>query len=164
MPWKKWLNDHNLLVSCMAVSLLVAALNLSALGLYKSAGFPYFAIENRIQDWVAQIGKPAPKDPRVCFLYDDDAAHTLDQVWEDEFEQEPILKRMKGRPWPREVYAAILERLASAGASVVGFDYVYRGEVQGDESFKAVLDQLSRSVLSVANWMIRSSPDERSRR
>jgi CHASE2 domain-containing sensor protein len=73
-----------------------------------------FSLENKLQDWVARLGKPAPQDERIVFLYDDAASHTLDQLWEEDFEAAPILKRMRTRDWPRDVYAAILEKLEGA--------------------------------------------------
>jgi CHASE2 domain-containing sensor protein len=42
---------------------------------------------------------------------------------------------------------AILDRLAGAGASVVGFDYVYRGQTAEDKEFKAVLDRYKDRVV-----------------
>ncbi len=142
MSLKKWLNDHNLGVSATGVSTLVALLYLCSTGLYLSLNFPYLVLENRFQDWVAQRGKSAPKDPRVYFLADDAPSHTLDQLWDEDFAASPILKRMKQPPpWPRDVFAAILDRLENAGARVVGFDYMLKGEKPEDSTLRASLDK-----------------------
>lgn len=148
MSLKKWLNDHNLLMSAVGISALVVFLYITSLGLYLSVRFPYLQVENRARDWVAQLGKTAPKDPRIYFLADDAPSHTLDQLWDDDFAASPILKRMqRPPPWPRDVFAAILERLAGAGARVVGFDYMFKGEAPGDPEFRAALDKWQDRVV-----------------
>jgi adenylate cyclase len=148
MSLKKWLNDHNLFVSCLGGFLIVTLLYITALGLYASfTKFPYYLLETRAQDWVAQLGKTAPKDPRIYFLAADAASHNLDQAWEEDFEASPILKRMKQPNWPRDVYAAILDRLASAGARVVGFDFSFQGDLDGDSIFRASLDKYRDRVV-----------------
>jgi len=149
MSLKKWLNEHNLVVSCLGFSLLVAILNLSSTGLYLSfTKSPYLAMENTVQDWVAKLGRTAPKDSRIFFLADDAPSHELDQLWPEDFEAQPILKRMKQPPpWPRDVYAAILDRLAGAGATVVGFDYMLKGETPNDPILKEALDKYASRVV-----------------
>ena len=148
MSLKKWLNDHNLPVSCFGISGLVILLYFGAVLLYqKPLNFPYLALEYQFQDWVAQLGKLAPKDPRIYFLADDAPSHTLDQAWDEDFEAFPILKKMKSPAWPRSVHAAILERLAGAGAKVVGFDYMYKGETADDAAYRAVLDKYRDRVV-----------------
>ncbi len=148
MPIKKWLNDHNLAVSCLGMSVLVVLLYLGSVALYQPPlNFPYLAVEYRFQNWIAQLGKAAPKDPRIYFLADDAPSHTLDQLWDEDYEASPILRKMKGPSWPRDVHAAILDRLARAGARVVGFDYMYKGETAGDPVFRAMLDQYRNRVV-----------------
>lgn len=143
MSLKKWLNDHSLAVSSFGISTLVVLLYLSSTGLYLSfTHFPYLLVEHRFQDWVAKLGKSAPKDPRIYFLADDAPSHTLDQLWDEDFTASPILKRMQQPPpWPRDVFAAILERLAGAGARVVGFDYMLKGEKPEDAVLRSSLDK-----------------------
>src|SRR4030095_12510115 len=136
MSVKKWLNDHNLAVSAIGVSVLVALLSTSSIWAHR-VFVPWLKIENAAQDWIYRLGRTAPKDPRICFLADDAASHSLSHLWEEEFEAAPILKRMKRKSWPRDVYGAILDRLVSAGARVVGFDYIYPGEdPDGDPAWR----------------------------
>jgi adenylate cyclase len=148
MSLKKWLNDHNLAVSAVGVSLLVLLLYMTRLSFYGLLGFPYLKLEYAAQDWIYKLGKTAPLDPRVVFLYDDAASHNLDHLWDEEFEAQPILKRMKTRSWPRDVFAAILDRLHGAGARVVGFDYVFQGEFpELDPTLRAALDRSGEGVV-----------------
>lgn len=133
---KKWINDHNLLVSSAGVSLLVAVLYVLQ---FFVAG-PYLKAEFTMQDWIYQRGNTAPVDDRIVFLYDDDASHRLDHMWDEDFEASPILRKMQTNAWPREVYAAIVDRIAGAGAKVVALDYVFRGkDPEGDGRFKEVI-------------------------
>jgi len=141
MSVKKWLNDHNLIFSSVAVSVLVAVVYLFRFDLYRATGFPYMRLEFAAQDWVYKVGDRAPKDPRIVFLFDDAASHDLSHVWDDEFEAAPILKRMKVRQWPRDVYAAILDRLVGAGARVVGFDYLFIEEKPEDPILLEAVDR-----------------------
>jgi adenylate cyclase len=147
MSVKKWLNDHNLAVSAIGVSVLVALLSTSSIWAHR-VFVPWLKIENSAQDWIYRLGRTAPKDPRICFLADDAASHSLSHLWEEEFEAAPILKRMKRRSWPRDVYGAILDRLVSAGARVVGFDYIYPGEdPDGDPAWRESLDRNAAHVV-----------------
>jgi adenylate cyclase len=147
MSVKKWLNDHNLVVSAIGVSVLVALLSTSTVWAHIMI-LPWLKIENAVQDWLYRHGQTAPKDPRICFLADDAASHSLSHLWEEEFEAAPILKRMKRKSWPRDVYGAILDRLVSAGARVVGFDYIYPGEdPDGDPAWRESLDRNAAHVV-----------------
>jgi adenylate cyclase len=149
MSVKKWLNDHHIAVSSFATSVLVTLLYWIAEPLQDSfLKFPYYSLEQKVADWVAQLGKAAPRDPRIYFLADDAPSHDLTQVWDDELDATPILRRMKRPPpWPRDVYAAILERLAGAGARVVGFDYMLKGETTEDPVLKQALEKYSDRVV-----------------
>jgi adenylate cyclase len=138
---KKWLNDHNLAVSCIGVSVLVALLYLASPVLHRVIKFPYLVFEYKFQDWVAVFGKTAPQDRTVYFLADDAPSHTLDQLWDEDFEASPILRKMQQPFWPRDVYAAILDRLVTAGARVVAFDYMFKGKYEGDDEFRAALEK-----------------------
>src|SRR5437899_7087947 len=118
MSIKKWLNDHNLEVSAIGVSVLVALVYLYRFDLWRATGLPYMKMEFASQDWISKNGKTAPQDPRVMFLFDDAASHDLSHLWPEDFEAAPILKKMKTRAWSRDVFAAILDRVAGAGARV----------------------------------------------
>jgi adenylate cyclase len=132
---------RTLWISALAWTLGVSFLYLSATWLLELVRFPYRSLELRTQSLVTRQARLAPADPRVVFLADDAQSHTLDQLWEEDFETTPIFKLMKKRVWSREIAAQILERLASAGAKVVAFDYLYLGEDDGDPAFRAALDK-----------------------
>jgi adenylate cyclase len=140
MPLKKWLNEHILLISVICVTSVTAFLHFNS-GRLADLGVPYFQLEARFQDWIAKLGRPAPRDPRIIFLADDAASHELDQLFDDDFEAAPILKKMRRRAWTRDIWAAALQRLAEAGAKVVAFDYMFKGEDEGDEQLRAAVEK-----------------------
>src|SRR5438093_7374692 len=85
-----------------------------------------------IRDAIVRHGRLAPADPRLVFLAIDQDSISLDEeidiknllhVSESDAEDFRALHLMsRGWPWPREIYAHVLDRLARAGASVVVFD------------------------------------------
>lgn len=147
MSVKKWLNDQNLTVSAISVSLVVIFFYTFQADLYNKLGFPYFKLENWAQDWIYRLGRTAPIDPRVVFLHDDAASRNLDHLWPEDFEAQPILKKMQMHYRPREVFAAILDRLRGAGAKVVGFDYVFQGKEDTDPILREALDRNTGGVV-----------------
>jgi adenylate cyclase len=149
MSVKKWLNDHNLTVSAIGASLLVALLSNSDDWFAEKYNVvsPYLRADGAFQDYVAYFGRPAPKDPRIVFLADDSPSHTLDQLWPEDLEASPTLRLMKKRIWSRQIWADVLDRLANAGARVVAFDYMFKGEDDGDPAFKSAIDRHSEKVV-----------------
>jgi adenylate cyclase len=149
MSAKKWLNDHNLVVSAVGISILVAFLSSSGDWFFGNYGVvsPYLRAEGAFLDYVASFGRPAPKDPRIVFLADDSPSHTLDQLWPEDFEASPTLRLMKKRVWSRQIWADVLDRLSNAGARVVAFDYMFKGDDDGDAAFKAAVDRHASKVV-----------------
>ncbi|MEQ1860100.1 MAG: adenylate/guanylate cyclase domain-containing protein [Chthoniobacteraceae bacterium] len=149
MSLKKWLNDRNLEVSAVGASALVLLLFGGSEWFareYRTVS-PFFRAEWAMRDLVATFGRPAVKDPRIVFLADDAPSHTLDQLWEDEIAASPTLKLMKKRVWSRQIWADVLDRLAGAGARVVAFDYMFKGEDDGDAALKAAIERHKNIVV-----------------
>jgi len=146
MSLKKWLNDHNLLISVIGVSSLTALLYMNSAALQR-INVPHFTLESEAQDWVAGWGRPATPDPQLVFLADDAASHELDQLWDEDFVASPVLKKMKKRIWTRDIWAAVLSRLADAGAKVVAFDYMFKGEDDGDAELRAAVEKHANVVV-----------------
>jgi adenylate cyclase len=134
-------HHHSLVVSSLAWVAAVELLYLTAGFLHDRINWPYRNLDLRLQDYVTRRARLAPADPRLVFLADDAPSHTLDQLWDDEIAASPALKLMKRRIWSREVPALVIERLASAGAKVVAFDYMYQGEYDGDAALRAALEK-----------------------
>lgn len=146
---KKWLNDHNLAVSAVGASLLVMLVFGGSEWFARTfrTPSPFFEAEWAVRDLVATFGRPAKKDPRIVFLADDAPSHTLDGLWDDEIAGSPTLQLMKKRVWSRKVWADVLDRLAGAGARVVAFDYMFKGEDDGDAALKAAIERHKNIVV-----------------
>ncbi|MFQ3584187.1 MAG: CHASE2 domain-containing protein, partial [Cyanobacteriota bacterium] len=69
---------------------------------------------------------PQEPHPDVVILAIDETSQNLaDLLTAEELETHPPLSQMTRSPWPRAVFAAVLEQLGSAGARVVAFDVVF---------------------------------------
>ncbi|MEA3213196.1 MAG: adenylate cyclase [Chthoniobacter sp.] len=145
-------HHRTLLISSLGWVALVSLLYSTQHYLQALIDWPYRRFELAVQDRVTRLARLAPVDSRLVFLADDAPSHTLDALWEDEIAASPALKLMKRRNWSREVYALILERLATAGAKVVGFDYMFQGEYDGDEAFRAALEKWRNAVVIGGYW------------
>ena len=55
-------------------------------------------------------------------------------------------------PWPRSVYAHILDRLMGAGAKVVVFDLLFPTPSEDDAVFQAALDRYADRVVIGSNF------------
>ena len=147
MSIKRWLNRYSLFISVVTFSSLAALGFASAEWMLRKIGFPYFRVERQFMDYVAYLGRSAPKDPRLVFLADDSPSHTLDQLWPEDLEASPTLRLMKKRVWSRQIWADVLERLTAAGARVIAFDYMFKGEDDGDAALRAGIDRHADKVV-----------------
>jgi adenylate cyclase len=116
---------------------------------------PLRRLEFGARDFLARHGKKPPARPDLVFLAIDQASVSLDGASPEEIEASPALQAMKrdGWPWPRDVYAMVIDRLASAGARVITFDMLYPTERQGDGAFRAALERHRDKVVIGANFV-----------
>ncbi len=137
---------------CLAVVLL----------LDNFAPFAYVHARALLRDAITRNGRPTPPNPDLVFLAIDSASANLEV--EQDIEQlygltDPASTEARALtlmsqqwPWPREVHALILERLARAGAKVVLFDLMFPVTTPGDEPFRAALDQFRSQVVIGSNF------------
>ncbi len=106
--------------------------------------------ELRASDWLAVYGRKTPPNPRIIFLAIDKASVTLDPDLDlPEFfgaelaspEARTIRAMSHPWPWPRSIYARLLDRLCEAGASVVVFDLTFLAPTQDDPEFQQSLER-----------------------
>ncbi|MEJ0000074.1 MAG: CHASE2 domain-containing protein [Verrucomicrobiota bacterium] len=64
-----------------------------------------------------------------------------------------------GWPWPREIYAALLDRLSDAGAKLVIFDILFTSKTDADPILKASLDRHADKVIVGCNFTERNGED-----
>ena len=87
-------------------------------------------------------------DPDVRLVGLGTSSFKLDTLAPEEIAASPTLQMMQ-QPWPwdRSVYAAILEKLMSAGAKVVMFDFVFASQTEGDDALAQVLKKYQDHVV-----------------
>ena len=99
------------------------------------------------------FGRPAPVDPDLVFLAIDHPSTSLDQFAPEEIAASPALQLMKQElPWPRALYPLIIGRLIDSGAKVVVLDIVFSTPRDGDEEFRAALDNHRDQVVIGCNF------------
>ncbi len=79
-----------------------------------------------IEDWIHQHGRKAVVDPYIVVLGVDEASLDLSSAFPEDIEASPTLQLIaKGWPWPRQVWADVIEKLTAAGARVIGIDFAF---------------------------------------
>ena len=102
------------------------------------------------QDLRAQLGRKTAINTNLVFVGIDQPGYG-DMFSEDEIRESPVLGRISGWPFSRDVYAAAINRLAAAGAKVVALDFVFAGAKEGDAELTAALATHSNRVVIAAN-------------
>lgn len=98
---------------------------------------------------------PARSD--IVILAIDDASQKLDTLWPEEIEESPALKAIKSSnyPWPRRVWAHLLDRVFSAGAKYVFLDLTFKGpspDPEDDRQFREALERHKGKVVLGAKF------------
>jgi len=133
----------------------------------------YIQAEYRLHDAIARAGRTTPPNPDLVFLTIDSDSVSLDESLDinglfSPGDGDPQCRRAlelmaKGWPWKREIYAMILERLASAGAKVVAFDCIFPKPTPDDSAFRAALDRFKPHVV-IGSEFVAPADIDRSRR
>ena len=87
-------------------------------------------------------------DPNIKLIGVGNTSFQLDTLSPEEIAASPTLQKMQlPPPWDRSIFAAILEKLMSAGAKVVMFDFVFASETDGDDVFAQTLEKYKDRVV-----------------
>ena len=118
--------------------------------------FFYTRAQNLLRDAVSRAGRTTPPNPNLIFLAIDPASFGLDDLDLADAASDPVAARAltlmrDDWPWPREVHALALERLAAAGAKVVVFDLNFPAPTDGDEPFRLALERHRDRVIVGSN-------------
>ena len=109
--------------------------------------------ENYVQDCFAINGRKTPIDPRLVLIGIDRASYE-DDIFADEVKSDPVLAALRERfPWSRRVWAAMIERLANAGAKSIVIDLVFAAEAGGDDELHAALEKYGSRVVVGSNFI-----------
>lgn len=131
------------------------------------APFGYVRTRNILRDAFARAGRKTPANPDLVFLAIDSDSVGLEETADieelygltDAKSPEARALRLMSKlwPWPREVYALVLERLVKAGAKVVLFDLTFPTSTDGDEPFRKALDLYRDHVAVGSNFVSATS-------
>jgi adenylate cyclase len=116
---------------------------------------PFWRVENQVRDLVMQYNtRKARPDPRLVYIALDDATMNVGGIlFSDDLAASPALQKMaSGWPWPRDVYAMLIDRLMQAGARVVALDILFPAPREGDPALKAILDKYHDRVVIGSNF------------
>lgn len=147
MPQPSHAHRRHAVAICLACTAAVLAL--------QHASVPFQQWENNARDLLVRFSRRARVDPRLVYLTIDNASLTVaDNLFADDLTASPALRKMTaGWPWPRDVYAMILDRLVGAGARAVAFDLLFPMEREGDEALRLGLDQYRDRVVIGSNFV-----------
>jgi adenylate cyclase len=102
-------------------------------------------------DELHRFSKRAPTQNDIIILGIDDASLKLDGLWPEDLEAAPALQQMKTQwPWPRSVWAALLDKLFAAGAGQVFLDLTFKSpsaDPSQDQLLAAALKRHGEKVL-----------------
>ena len=91
-------------------------------------------------------------DPRLVFIGIDQTTYA-DVISPEEAATNATLAALTNRfPWSRDVWAAAIDRLASAGAKVVVIDLIFASPGKGDDQLRAAVDRHAEQVVVGANF------------
>lgn len=153
---------RTILISLVAFTATVCGMVLATL-----PGSQVSRAELAVRDVFARCGWSVPANPKLIFLAIDTASISLDgkadlaTLFDIESDKTPEARALglmsRSWPWPREVYALVLDRLFAAGAKAVGFDLLFPTATDGDAAFRAALERYRGKVVVGSNFI--SSPD-----
>ena len=155
-----------------AIALLLIALLTTFLCLVRSRA-PTSALsrgELAARDLIARSARRTPANPQLIFLAIDSESISLDAGTDlqslfhlgdkDTPEARALGLMSEHWPWPRSVYALILERLLGAGAKVVAFDLIFPTPSADDDALRAALERYGDRVVVGSNFLSSSRAGE----
>jgi adenylate cyclase len=119
------------------------------------------------RDVITRAGRTTTQNPDLVFLAIDSDSVTLDATTDvkelygltdkDSLEARALKLMSQSWPWPREVYALVLQRLVDAGAKVVAFDLTFPTATPDDPPFRMALDRYKNRVVIGSNFISAAS-------
>jgi adenylate cyclase len=113
---------------------------------------PLKEAEGYMEDFSARLGRKTPIDPRLVLLGIDRPSYD-DLIRPEEATSDPVLAALRQPyPWSRTVWAALIERLANAGAKTIVIDVLFAAQKTGDEELRKALDMFANRVVIASNF------------
>ena len=101
-----------------------------------------WSTETNFRDALERKARRTKVHDDFVFLGIDEASKQLDQVSPEEVRDSPTLQKMRqAYPWPRSVWAQLINQLSDAGARVIIFDLTFDRGRDGDDEFAAALER-----------------------
>ena len=119
--------------------------------------FPFISVvwrqEQNYEDFLEREGRKTATRTDLVFLGIDQQTLQLPPLLPEEIENNRALQLLqRKRPWSRELWALLLDRLFAAGARVVAFDMIFNAPGEGDAEFSRALDQYRKQVVLGMNF------------
>jgi len=121
-------------------------------------------MELSARDYLVRYGRRTPQDTKLRFLAIDNDSISIDSKTDlgalfgiegDKTAEKQALELMSAHwPWPRSIYALILDRLIGAGAKVVVFDLNFPTPSEDDETFRRALEKYRDHVVVGSNFVL----------
>ncbi len=137
------------------VALLCALCTAAVLVLHARSGL-FQQLEFHVRDLVTQYcTRRATVDPQLVYLAIDDKTMDINGTLSpgDIASSPALIEMSQSFPWPRDVYAKVIDRLMQAGARVVAFDILFPTARDGDADLKAALDKYREHVVIGSNFV-----------
>ncbi|MEO6847744.1 MAG: adenylate/guanylate cyclase domain-containing protein, partial [Chthoniobacterales bacterium] len=110
------------------------------------------SVETPVRGWFVSYTKSFSLPKEFVFVALDDATMHLDGVESSEIAASPELQAIQAPyPWSRDVYASLIDRLAKAGARVIGLDILFTEPRPGDEELRAAIARYPNRVVLASN-------------
>ena len=111
--------------------------------------------ENYVRDSFARTGRFTPANTNLVLIGIDRPSYE-DVFITDEDKNDPVRAALLGRfpAWPRLVWAALITRLADAGAKTIAIDIVFAARTENDKELAGALDKYQDRVVIGANYAV----------
>jgi adenylate cyclase len=112
---------------------------------------PLDRLETYAQDMQMVLGAKTPVDTNLVLIGVDRTEYSS-LFDDDEIKAEPVLASMqKSFPWPRSVWARLIEKLGDAGAKVIMLDFMFGSRGVDDDQLRAALDKYGQKTVIACN-------------
>jgi len=131
---------------CLLVTALFGFLELAPLNRWNP---PLKDSEDYLQDYFAVHGRLTPFNTNIVLVGIDQPSYD-GVIFPEDVVNDPVLAALRGHfPWSRRVWAALVDRLAAAGAKTIVIDLMFANEDPsgGDAELHAVLDKYEDRVV-----------------
>lgn len=126
------------------------------IGYYRNEPPALIQVELRAADQRIRLGRKAPVAEDILFVGIDRSNYSED-IFPEDAEAHPHLAWISREwPFPRQVYAFLIERLFDSGARVVALDLLMPNEGEGDDALAETLAKYQDRIVLGANIMDRT--------